>query len=223
LWPRLFAVHPLHVESVAWVAERKDVLCAFFFMLTAIAYVRYVRAPSAGRYVLVAIGLACGLMAKPMIVHDADGAAFARLLAPGSISAWYRRTRAGKSAAVRDRRRVQRVTFVAQRPWRRREDPDPDAGGPALQNAIVSYVDYLAQTIWPANMGVFYPFRDPYRRRAVAMSALILLGITGLAWALRRAHRTRWWVVVVSRHAGARERHCRSRRPGRADRFTYLP
>src|SRR6266480_269580 len=64
----LFAIHPLHVESVAWIAERKDVLSAVFFMLTLGAYVRYVRAPSIGRYVTVAFLFALGLMSKPMLV-----------------------------------------------------------------------------------------------------------------------------------------------------------
>jgi tetratricopeptide (TPR) repeat protein len=64
----LFAVHPLHVESVAWVSERKDVLSTFFWMLTLLAYVRYVERPGMGRYGLVALALALGLLAKPMLV-----------------------------------------------------------------------------------------------------------------------------------------------------------
>jgi protein O-mannosyl-transferase len=64
----VFAIHPLHVESVAWVAERKDVLSAVFFLLTLSAYGFYARRPSLGRYLLVAILFACGLMAKPMLV-----------------------------------------------------------------------------------------------------------------------------------------------------------
>ena len=64
----LFAIHPLHVESVAWVSERKDVLSAVFFMLTLGAYVRYVRKPSVGRYLTVAFLFALGLMSKPMLV-----------------------------------------------------------------------------------------------------------------------------------------------------------
>src|SRR6266568_5189320 len=64
----LFAIHPLHVESVAWIAERKDVLSAVFFMLTLGAYVRYVCAPSIGRYVAVAFLFALGVMSKPMLV-----------------------------------------------------------------------------------------------------------------------------------------------------------
>src|ERR1017187_6534267 len=72
-WPSalvafLFALHPLHVESVAWVAERKDVLSAFFWFLTLWCYVRYVERPRAGRYLAVLPAFCLGLMAKPMIV-----------------------------------------------------------------------------------------------------------------------------------------------------------
>jgi 4-amino-4-deoxy-L-arabinose transferase-like glycosyltransferase len=64
----LFAVHPLHVESVAWVAERKDVLSTLFWILTIWAYLRYVERPALKRYLLVVFALALGLMAKPMLV-----------------------------------------------------------------------------------------------------------------------------------------------------------
>jgi len=72
-WPialvaALFAVHPLHVESVAWVAERKDVLSTFFGMLTLWTYVRYVEQPRLGRYLIALLFFALGLMAKPMLV-----------------------------------------------------------------------------------------------------------------------------------------------------------
>src|SRR5207248_1916271 len=64
----LFAIHPLRVESVAWIAERKDVLSAVFFFLTLVAYLRYARSPSVGRYAIMAILFAGGLMSKPMLV-----------------------------------------------------------------------------------------------------------------------------------------------------------
>src|SRR6185436_8178591 len=64
----LFALHPLHVESVAWATERKDVLCAFFWMATLWCYARYAERPGVGRYLLVALGLTLALLAKPMAV-----------------------------------------------------------------------------------------------------------------------------------------------------------
>src|SRR5262249_43047826 len=64
----LFALHPLHVESVAWIAERKDVLSGLFWMLTTLAYARYVASPNWGRYLLVAGAMTLGLLAKPMLV-----------------------------------------------------------------------------------------------------------------------------------------------------------
>lgn len=64
----LFAIHPLHVESVAWISERKDVLSSFFFLLTLTAYLRCVRQPSHWRWTLVLLGFAAGLMSKPMVV-----------------------------------------------------------------------------------------------------------------------------------------------------------
>ncbi|MCP3976322.1 MAG: hypothetical protein GY720_17700, partial [bacterium] len=64
----LFAVHPLHVESVAWIAERKDVLSGLFWMLTLVAYARFVQRPTPSRYVATAVCFALGLMAKPMVV-----------------------------------------------------------------------------------------------------------------------------------------------------------
>src|SRR5213596_4243049 len=63
----LFAIHPLHVESVAWVAERKDVLSGVFFMLTLLAYMHYARAPSTRRYLMAAFVFALGLLSKPML------------------------------------------------------------------------------------------------------------------------------------------------------------
>src|SRR5438552_7127865 len=103
----LFAIHPLHVESVAWVSERKDVLSAVFFVLTLGAYVRYVRKPSVGRYLTVALFFALGLMSKPMLVT----LPFVLLL----LDYWpLGRIRSQTSDVRRQRRRVSGPAFANQ-------------------------------------------------------------------------------------------------------------
>ena len=91
LWPSalvaaLFALHPLHVESVAWASERKDVLSAFFWLLTMWAYLRYVESPGTWRYLPVTACFALGLMAKPMAGDRALRPAPAGLLASGALA-----------------------------------------------------------------------------------------------------------------------------------------
>jgi tetratricopeptide (TPR) repeat protein len=220
----LFAVHPLHVESVAWVAERKDVLCAFFFMLTVGAYVRYVRAPSVGRYLLVAIGLALGLMAKPMIVT----LPMVLLL----IDYWpLDRFRRGFGALVLEKLPLfaivgasSLVTFLAQKQGGAVKTLSQMPLALRVQNAIVSYVDYLAQTIWPVNMGVFYPFPRSLSAASVAVAALILVGITVAVWVLRRRAPYMvvgwlWFLGMLVPVSGIAEVGAQAR----ADRFMYLP
>ena len=165
----LFALHPLHVESVAWAAERKDTLSTFFGLLTLLAYVRYVEAPSRKRYALVAVALALGLMAKPMLVTWP----FVLLLLdywplrryqwrPGTEIAGFFRA---LLRLVREKLPLfclaaasMLITFIAQ-----------SYGGAVrtfiqvpfslrLANAIVSYAKYLFQTVWPSGLAVYYPF-----------------------------------------------------------------
>ena len=105
----LFAIHPLHVESVAWVSERKDVLSAVFFVLTLGAYVRYVRKPSVGRYLTVALFFALGLMSKPMLVT----LPFVLLL----LDYWpLGRIRSQRSDVRRQRPRLSSLAFANQPP-----------------------------------------------------------------------------------------------------------
>src|SRR6266496_2455503 len=158
----LFAIHPLHVESVVWIAERKDVLSAAFFMLTLVAYARYARAPSALRYLLVAVFLAFGLMSKPMLVtlpfvlllldywplgriggqKSEAGSRLPRLLTEKiplfalsvfSCMATLFAQRQGPSA-------IDQLPFL----WR-------------LENTFVTYVTYIWQLLWPSRLAVFYP------------------------------------------------------------------
>src|SRR5262249_52511433 len=158
----VFAVHPLHVESVAWIAERKDVLSAVFFMLTLLAYSHYKRAPSIGRYLLVSVVVALGLMSKPMLVT----LPFVLLLLDywplGRLDARRSRTARQELQLVIEKIPLialsavsSVVTFLAQRGaigWTE-QLPVPAR----INNAIVSYVIYVRQMFWPTKLAVFYP------------------------------------------------------------------
>ncbi|MBN1391983.1 MAG: tetratricopeptide repeat protein [Sedimentisphaerales bacterium] len=189
----LFALHPLHVESVAWVAERKDVLSTFFWMLTMLAYVRYVKQPSAARYLLTLPALALGLMSKPMLVT----LPFVLLL----LDYW-------PLARVSFERRVlchlirekipffilsavsSAVTFFVQR-----------SGGAVaglvylplktrILNTIFSYAEYIRKMVWPARLAVFYPYPDQNRLILYAViSAILLLAVTILVFRSAKTHR----------------------------------
>ena len=165
----VFAIHPLRVESVAWVAERKDVLSGLFFMLTIGAYVRYARRPwSPLRYALVVLLFALGLMCKPMLVT----LPFVLLL----LDYWP----LNRFATVRDQRdnifHIPRrlileklpllalaaasgvVTLLAQK-----GSLQPFVGIPLplrMGNAFISCAAYLRQMFWPVDLAVLYPFTD---------------------------------------------------------------
>src|SRR5438552_2114362 len=168
----LFAVHPLHVESVAWVSERKDVLSAVFFLLMLAAYVRYTRAPSIRRYLAVAVLFAGGLLSKPMLVT----APVILLL----LDYWPLRRFEQPSTKERNKiskfgsqLRVTRglfleklpllilsagscvITFVLQKRAAGAIPPLPLLW--RVQNAVASYVIYVWKTLWPTRLAVFYP------------------------------------------------------------------
>ena len=217
----IFAVHPLHVESVAWVAERKDVLSGLFFMLTLGAYVWYRRAPSRGRYVLVALMLALGLMAKPMLVT----VPFVLLLID-----WWRGAERMRPMVVEKIPLFVLVlassiiTFIAQRDFGATKSLSLFPLPIRLQNACVSYVEYLKDAIWPAGLSSFYPFPSAVAVEDVLISALILLAITSavMTWARRdRVWAAGWFwftgmlVPVIGLVQVGNQ--------GRADRYMYLP
>ncbi len=165
----LFGIHPLHVESVAWIAERKDLLSTFFWILSMGAYLRYALRPSIGRYLPVAIFFALGLMCKPMVVTLPfvlllmDWWPLRRMASqnpqnsgPYSLSTFSRLTLEkipllGLSAISCF------VTFVAQS-WEGAVQPfDYIPLGIRISNAFVSYVSYLWKMVWPSSLTVFYP------------------------------------------------------------------
>jgi len=194
----------LHVESVAWVSERKDTLSTFFGLLSLIAYVRYAKAPSISRYAWVAIALALGLLAKPMLVTWPfvmlllDYWPLGRLAGP--MVKEHRRGAPHKEAATGIASLVWEklplfalvaasaiITFVAQ-----------SQGGAVrtftdapitlrLSNALVSYVKYLLLTFWPNDLAVYYPFAwAGIPAWQIIGAALLLLGITAFCFSQRK-------------------------------------
>src|SRR2546428_2264915 len=238
----LFAIHPLRVESVAWIAERKDVLSAVFFFLTLGAYVRYARAPSFGRYLTMSTLFTCGLMSKPMLVTTPvvlllldywplnRGPAFAKATTRQAevrgqkfnAEIWWnliveKLPLFGLSLAssiVALAFQVQSPASVVQLPF-----------GCRLQNALVTYVTYIWQMFRPANLAVFYPHPDD--RLAlwqVTLAAALLLAMTWVAVALRRGRPYLlvgwlWYLIMLLPVIGIAEVGLQ----GHADRYTYLP
>jgi len=196
----LFALHPFNVESVAWVAERKNVLSMLFFLLTLAAYGRYARRPGLGRYLVVAGAFALGLLAKPMLVTLPfvllllDYWPLARIEGWTEPSATFPTVQASWSRLLLEKLPLlalsaasSAITAIAQSgggavqsidfmPWKMR-----------LENAIYSYAKYVVKVFWPVNMAVVYP--HPLNKLTflqVALSAVFLLCVTGLLWHWRK-------------------------------------
>ena len=237
----LFAIHPLHVESVAWVAERKDVLSAVFFMLTLGAYVRYVRAPSIGRYVAVAFLFALGLMSKPMLVT----LPFVLLLLDyWPLGRFEKSSSAKRKSKIRfwlDRQPIWRrlilekipllalsagscvATLLAQSQRAGSIDQLPLMW--RVSNAFASYVTYVWEMFWPAGLAVFYPHpnnRLPIWEIILAIAFLIVVTATALILRKKRPYILTGWfwylgmfVPVIGFVQVGEQAH--------ADRYTYLP
>jgi Flp pilus assembly protein TadD len=191
-WPSalvaaLFALHPLHVESVAWASERKDTLSAFFGLLSLITYVRYAEAPSSGRYVWTAITLGLGLLAKPMLVTWP----FVMLL----LDYWplrrfeltFRNEVATKLwLLVREKLPLFAlvaasavITSIAQSHGGAVRTFTDFPIALRLSNALVSYAKYLLLTFWPNDLTVYYPFAPTgISAWRITGAAFLLIGIT---------------------------------------------
>ena len=225
-WPSavvamLFAVHPLHVESVAWIAERKDVLSAMFWFLTLWLYVRHTKRPSAGRYIATIVSFAVGLMAKPMLVtlpvvlvlldiwplkRDAmkslrEKLPFFALALAGSI-----------------------VTYLVQKTSGAVENVGAYPLGLRIANALVSYTTYIVKMVWPSGLAVFYPYpRElPLWEGALATVPLIVISAFAIRSFRHRPYFAIGWLwylgtlvpVIGLIQVGAQ---------ARADRYTYIP
>ena len=178
----LFALHPINVESVAWVAERKNLLSTFFWMLTMLAYVHYTIRPSLYRYLLTLLLLMLGLMAKPMLVTLPfvllllDHWPLGRLRQQSTFDLILEKIPFFALSAVSayiSSLSVQRYEIVVSMelvPMKLR-----------IANALVSYVKYIEKMIWPKNLAVFYPFPDTLPIWQVFGAGLFLASISLLA------------------------------------------
>ncbi len=192
VWPgalaaALFAVHPLHVESVAWVAERKDVLSTFFWLLAVGAYLRHVRRPGRWRYLASLLLFALGLLSKPMVVTLP---LVLLILDFWPLNRWGRAAPAGWTAV---RLTAEKIPFLvlsaasASVTWAAQS-----RGGSMnvmhhpvavrLANVPVSCVTYLAKAVWPSSLAALYPYRGgDLPAWQVAGAVALLAGITVLA------------------------------------------
>lgn len=221
-----FALHPLHVESVAWIAERKDVLSGLFWMLTMAVYLRYARQRRIGWYVATIFVFALGLMAKPMLVT----LPFVLLLLD-----YWPLERLGRDNAVR--LVVEKtplfilstissvITFVAQR-----------SGGAVIQieevplfiraaNGLISYLIYISKTFWPSRLAAFYAYTfDTSSLWLALLAPLLVAGISVLAVVLAVRHRYLlvgwlWYIGTLVPVIGLVQVGTQAR----ADRYTYIP
>ncbi|HSQ31265.1 MAG TPA: tetratricopeptide repeat protein [Gemmatimonadaceae bacterium] len=226
----LFALHPLHVESVAWIAERKDVLSAFFWILTLWAYVAYVRTPRPSRFVLVIVAFVLGLMAKPMVVT----LPFALLL----LDVWpLRRLELGERWRSTARPLVREklpllalslassvITFVVQRQGGTVASSARLPLGERLGNALIAYVAYLGKTFWPLHLAAYYPYPATLPAATLLVSVLLLLAISTGALLLARSRPYLivgwlWYLGTLVPAIGIVQVGTQAM----ADRYTYIP
>ena len=229
----LFGLHPLHVESVAWIAERKDVLSTFFWMLTMLAYARYAKSPRLSRYIGVPLLFAVGLMSKPMLVT----LPFALLL----LDYWPLRRFGYKTGREEGRSRSwlpvyekiplfllsatsSVVTYLVQQRIGAMATTEWLPFGMRAANALVAYVAYIAKMLWPKDLAIFYPYPGSLPAWKVAGAALVLLLLTAMAI---RTARSRpylavgwfWYLGTLVPAIGFVQVGMQAM----ADRFTYVP
>lgn len=227
-----FALHPLRVESVAWISERKDVLSTFFWLLTIEAYYRYTLQLCWRRYMLVILCFSLGLLSKPMLVTLPfallllDYWPLARLKISPDHQFW------------RDNRHLIwekfpiiflsvvscTVTFLAQQQGGAIQSSDQFPLLLRLVNVLMGYAGYLAKLFWPTNLIVIYPFAKSFSFWHAMGSAVLLMGITALTIVMirRRPYLFVGWcwylgtlVPVIGFIQNGEQAMC--------DRYTYIP
>lgn len=222
----LFAVHPLHVESVAWVAERKDVLSTLFWLLTMVSYTSYVRRGGMGRYLLVLMSFLLGLMAKPMLVT----LPFVLLL----LDWWpLGRFQTGNASYRLVKEKAPLIFFSAVSSFVTYTVQESSGSvtslihlsfGDRCAAALVAYASYVGKMIWPVNLAVFYPHPGTWPLWQVVASALVLAAITTACILLIREYPYLfvgwfWYVGTLVPVIG----FVQVGEQSMADRYTYVP
>jgi tetratricopeptide (TPR) repeat protein len=222
----LFALHPLNVESVAWIAERKNLLSTTFLLLALLAYGMYVRKPALTRYLLVALLFALGLMSKAAIIT----LPFALLLLDywplqrfSSDAKQNRGLLLEKIPLLVISAAAALVTVWAQRSGGALGTSSALPLSQRLPNAIYSYAVYLGKAIWPSDLAVFYPHpENSLALWKVAGAALLLIGITAVACKYRERRYLvtgwLWFLGVMVPMIGI----VQAGRQAMADRYAYI-
>ena len=224
----VFAIHPLHVESVAWVSERKDVLSGLFWMLTLWAHAHHARAASFRRWVPVAACLALGLLAKPMLVTLPlvllllDWWPLGRLRAADAAGA--RRAVLEKLPLLALALAAGGVTYAVQQSTGAISPLEEIPLGARVANALVTYAVYIGKSLWPTDLAVFYPYPTRPLIAGAAASALLLTVISAAALRLARSAPYLlagwlWYLISLVPVIGLVQVGLQAR----ADRYTYLP
>lgn len=223
----LFALHPLHVESVAWVSERKDLLSAFFLMLTLIAYLKYVQKRTILTYVITLILFACGLMSKPMLVslplllllldywplnriNTFSFKSFGKIVAEKIPFVVFSLASSVITYIVQKQKAV--VSF----------DESPLVSN--LSNAAVSYVLYIYKTFVPIKLAVFYPFQSNISifKIVAATMALLVVSICVIRFRKEKPYLLVgwfWYIISLIPVIGI----IRVGKQSMADRYSYIP
>ena len=240
----LFAVHPINVESVAWIAERKDLLSMFFFLLALEAYRRYVHDPRAGRYALVALCFALGLMAKPQVITLPfllllwDYWPLQRMLVAGERSDSALAVGAGMppalsfSALLKEKLPLfalaaasAAITLIAQRAGGAMNEIYYQPFSIRVGNAIVSYAQYLGKAFWPSRLAPLYPHPGNTLQIGQVLAAFALLAAISALVMVAGRHRRYlpvgwlWFLGTLVPMIGLVQVGGQAM----ADRYAYLP